>query len=98
MAKGTQGINTHPTVNPEGKWIKVQEVGLAQLLAIPVAIVLLALLGIFTLASICLTVFALATSGYCCLRYGDEKRQELRKDCLGVGGWGKSGELPKIPK
>lgn len=65
-------------MNTEAKWIRLQEIGLAQFLALPLAILLAALIGLYSFASACLIILCLGASGYCCLRIGHEKRVELQ--------------------
>lgn len=78
MAKRPETIHTHTAVNPERKYIRIQEVGLSLLLAMPVAPLLLALLGLYTEGYVFLTLVPLGSAGAYCLWYGDRKRQELR--------------------
>lgn len=77
---------TKPT-NEEHKWIRLQEVGITLFLMVPVSILIVGLVFGFTIrgpASInignvlVMLILALISVGYCCLRYGDEKRQELK--------------------
>lgn len=80
MAKSVEGIHQNIPVNPERKWLRIQEVGLAQFLAMPFAMLLLGITGLATFGSICLTLLVLGTSGYCCFRLGHEKRQEIARN------------------
>jgi len=77
----------------ERKWIRLQEIGLLQLLAIPVVILVIVLVKGFTITGpsaafttnlIILTTFLLATSGYICLKIGDEERVKLRDKENGI--------------
>ena len=63
-------------VNPETRWIRLQEIGLAQFLALPFVPLLDYVIEINTFNV--LIFLALGTSGYCCLRYGYDKRRELK--------------------
>jgi len=76
VGKTTKTICGENPVNPEERWIRLQEIGLSQILAIPVALMLgvmlqlnSVLLGIITLA--------LLSSGYVCLMFGHDKRREI---------------------
>jgi len=72
-------------MNAERRWIRLQEVGLSLLLAVPWAVYAAYLLGNPIL--IVLIPFAILLSGYCCFRWGYEKRVELRdKDSNKQGG------------
>lgn len=80
-------VNTESSQNhAERRWIRLQEIGLVQLLAIPVVIIVIALIKGFTITGptaafttnlIILTAFFLSTSGFICLKIGHEKRVEL---------------------
>jgi len=63
-------------MNTERKWIRLQEIGLALLLAVPWAVYAAYLLGNPTLTV--MIPLAIGISGYCCLRWGDEERVKLR--------------------
>ena len=76
MAKSTEGIRKNTTINHERKYIRMQEIGLAQLLVLPFVPFLASLIGLQTGGF--LIFIALAITGYCCLAYGDEKRRELK--------------------
>ena len=65
-------------MNAEAKWIRLQEIGLAEFLALPFAILLAALIGLYSFANVCLILLFLGASGYCCFRYGQERRDKLR--------------------
>jgi hypothetical protein len=61
--------------DPERGWKRLQEIGLVQIISIPFAILFgweinLGNLGV-------MTTLVLAWSGYCCLRYGYDKRKEI---------------------
>lgn len=71
----------------EHRWIRLQEIGLSQLLAIPIMVLIIAYATGFVIRGvdtafytnlILLGSFGLATSGYVCLRIGHERRVELR--------------------
>jgi len=77
VGKATKGIAREKLVNPEEKWIRLQEVGLSQILAVPVAL----MLGImFHLSSMVLSMIIpiLLVSGYLCLKLGHDKRREIQ--------------------
>ena len=63
-------------MNSEEKWIRLQEIGLSQILAIPVALMLSVM---FQLNSIMLgiIILVLIASGYVCLKLGHDKRREI---------------------
>jgi len=63
-------------MNAERKWMRLQELGLALLLAVPWAFFAAYLL--FNSTLIVMIPFALAISGYCCFRWGYEERVKLR--------------------
>lgn len=64
-------------MNAEHKWIRLQEIGLVQFLALPIAI----LIGVMLKNGILLgmLVLALLSGGYCCFRIGYEKRLEIQE-------------------
>lgn len=77
---------TKPT-NEERKWIRLQEVGIVLFLMVPVSILIVGLVFGFTIRGpastnignvLVMLILALVSAGYCCLRYGDGKRQELK--------------------
>ena len=74
-------------VNPEARWIRVQELGLSLLLAIPASLLIITLIvGSTTFGRaatlittwIVMSTLILGTAGVICLKYGHEKRVELR--------------------
>jgi len=76
VEKATKTICRENPVNPEEKWIRLQEIGLSQILAIPVAL----MLGVmFQLNSMLLGIIPLVllSSGYACLKFGHDKRREI---------------------
>ena len=78
--------DNRPT-DPERKWIRLQEIGLAQFLAIPIVILVVGILTGWTVKGpaapftanilIVVTLF-LVSSGGICFKTGYDKRVELR--------------------
>lgn len=69
--------------NLEKKWIRLQEIGLVLALAIPNIIAIIAythggLAGERTLNNIIMIIFFLGAASFMCIKYGAEKRQELK--------------------
>ena len=78
-AKGNQRENQ---VNPEEKWIRLQEVGLSQILTIPIALVAGETFR-FNFIIIAVISIALCWSGVICFMLGRDKRrgtQDQEKD------------------
>lgn len=72
---------TNPADNKvklEKKYIRVQELGIALLVAIPFAVLLLGLFGLYTALTVMATVFFMGAGGFGCLQLGEEKRNALR--------------------
>lgn len=74
-------------MNEERKWIRLQEAGFLMFLAIPIAILVAGLAFGFTIRGanapmvvnwLMLIILLLASGGYGCLRYGHDKRVELK--------------------
>lgn len=89
MEKALQGINrgnrqettnhrADTPVNPERKWIRLMEVGLSLILAVPLAVCA----GYLLKGSILIVMvpLALVMAGYCCLRIGYEQRMKLKEN------------------
>lgn len=75
-------------MKPEDKWVRLQEVGLSQLLAIPVAIVAGETFNLSFKAIVVISI-ALCWSGLVCFLLGRDKRRELREQ--------KDTDCPKCP-
>lgn len=82
MDTPAKGNRREKQLNPEERWIRLQEVGLSQILAIPVALMVGLMLG-FSHHSLGMIALGLLLSGYVCLVIGHTQRQELRKKAKG---------------
>ena len=74
------------TVNPEARWIRLQEIGIVLLLAIPGSLLALTLITGGTIvgdkAPMVISLFilgslGLGTAGVMCLKYGLDRRREI---------------------
>ena len=74
----SKGNRRENQLKPEDKWIRLQEVGLSQILAIPVAL-MVGLMLEFNFHLLGLIALALLLSGYICFVIGHVQRQELRE-------------------
>lgn len=77
MADETEGINQQTIVKLEKKYIRVQEVGISFLLAMPFSLQLLIWIGQYKEENILLSLLILGCVGVYCMWYGDQKRKEL---------------------
>lgn len=86
MRENSEGAGRTP-VNPEARWIRLQEVGLSLLLAIPASLLITAVIvgwtvrghaAMLTLNWFVFSALILGMAGVTCLKYGHEKRVELR--------------------
>lgn len=82
MEKATKKFSRAKPVNPEERWIRFQEIGLAQFFAIPVALMLGVMFLRFNFMMLVLISLVLAASGYCFFMRGHEKRKEIHNNCL----------------
>lgn len=77
MAKAVARICQDIVMNPERKFIRLQEIGLAHFLAWPVAMMIAVMLGLNTFAQLGIISILLCTSGMVFLSLGDIGRREL---------------------
>jgi len=74
----SKGNRRENQLKPEDKWIRLQEVGLSQLLAIPIAIVAGETFRFNFIIVVAISV-ALCWSGLICFMLGRDKRRALRE-------------------
>lgn len=79
-------MNTDRPVNPEAKWIRLQEIGIVLLLAIPGSLLVITLAiggtvegvsGARLLNVFLLVALGLSMAGVTCIKYGYDQRREL---------------------
>ena len=78
MEKATKKIGRAEPINPEERWIRLQEIGLSQILAFPVALILGVMFQLSSALLILITL-ALMIGGYCCFKWGHDKRREIQE-------------------
>ena len=95
MANETEGTNGQAIVRLEKKYIRVQEVGISFLLAMPFSLQLLLWIGQYKEEWILLSLLILGCAGVYCMWYGDQKRKELHKPVIKDSAGSNSPEFPK---
>jgi len=79
-------MNTDRPVDPEARWIRLQEIGIVLLLAIPGSLLVLTVVtgGIIVgdkaplaMSLLILGTLGLGTGGVMCLKYGYDRRREI---------------------
>ena len=77
MAETAEGKNQNGKVNPEAKYMRLQEIGLSMILAVPVALAAGETFGIVraSIIKVCVLLFYI---GFALFVLGHEKRVELR--------------------
>lgn len=85
------GTENQATARLDRKYRRILETGISFLITLPIALQLLIWFHLYNEGSVLLTILVMSGTGAYCIWYGDQKRQNLKRDSAGSS----SSKFPK---